>query len=362
MIKFFDLTRQYESMKEDLDHAVSKVLQNGSFILGGEVRAFEKEFSGYCGTRHGVGAANGTQAIEIALRASGVKAGDEVITVANTAYPTVLAILACNATPVFADTQKETFLVEPGEIGKKISKKTKAIVPVHLYGQACAMDEIMEIAQKHAIPVIEDCCQSHGAEFNGKKTGSFGSAGCFSFYPTKNLGCYGDGGMIVTKDRALAEKMAMLRDLGQSKKNVHDVYGLNSRLDELQAAILRKKLLRLDKWNERRREIAKTYIGGMTNPKIQTPDQSGRRHVFHLFVAKSEKRDTLKAHFERNGVQTQIHYPIPCHLQKASAGKVKAGKLPATEWNAKRILSLPIYPELGGEEISKVIEAANSFR
>jgi len=362
MIKFFDLTRQYETMREDVGKAISKVLQNGSFILGEETGAFEAEFSAYCGTRHAFGGANGTQAIEIALRALGVKQGDEGITVANTAYPTVLAILACNATPVFADIQKETFLAEPSEIEKKISKKTKAIVPVHLYGRACAMDEIMEIADRHAVPVVEDCCQSHGSELMGKKTGGFGSAGCFSFYPTKNLGCYGDGGMAVCNDKSLAEKIAMLRDLGQSKKNVHDVFGLNSRLDELQAAILRKKLPCLDTWNKRRREIAKAYIDGITNPAIELPEQNGKGHVFHLFVARNEKRDRLKAHMESHGVQTQIHYPTPCHEQKASDGKARAEKLPITEWNAKRILSLPLYPELDADEISKVIEAANSFR
>lgn len=358
MMKFFDPTRQYQKIKDEVDAAIKNVFESGRFILGENVSTFEKNFSKYCNSKEGVGVASGTDALILALKASDIGAGDEVITVPNTAVPTVSAIVSSGAKPVFVDINPKTYTIAPELIKDAITPKTKAILPVHLYGQPADMKPILEIAEKHGLTVIEDCCQAHGAEYEKRKV-PYGDIGCFSFYPTKNLGAYGDGGMVVTKNGGVAGKVRLLRNYGQEKKNYSRIHGLNSRLDEIQAAILNVKLRYLDGWNEKRRSHARTYgriLGG--NAGITVPTEGERRkHVYHLYVIQCDNRDRVKQKLDACGVETQVHYPLPVHLQEAYLHLGYAsGSFPLTEECAQKILSLPMYPELTKNQVTEAAE------
>jgi dTDP-4-amino-4,6-dideoxygalactose transaminase len=353
MIPPFNLKRQYEEIKTEVNSAVSSVLEEGNFILGKNVEEFEKEFASWTRGKHCVSVASGTDALILALKSIGVGKGDEVILPANTASPTAMAVLSVNATPVLVDCD-DYFLMDIEEVKKKITDKTKAIIPVHLYGQPCDMNELKEAAGN--IKIIEDCAQSHGSEYNGGKVSS--SIACFSFYPTKNLGAYGDGGAVVTDDEKLAEKLKMLRYYGQKETYDSKSFGYNSRLDEIQAAVLRVKLKHLDKWIESRQKIAKLYdellSGVVETPKVK----ENRKHAYHLYVIKTDKRDELQAFLKENGIGTGIHYPIPIHKQDAFSVE---GNYPKSEENAKQVLSLPMFPELTDEEVTQICEKIKEF-
>jgi dTDP-4-amino-4,6-dideoxygalactose transaminase len=358
-----DFRLQYYSIKEEIDKAISDVLESGWYILGENVKAFEKEFADYCGAKFAVGVGNGLEALQLAMLAYGIGNRNEVITVANTAVATVLAVSQTGAKPVFVDVDPETYGMSISQIEEKITHKTKAILPVHLFGHPVDMDPLVEVATQNNLVVIEDACQAHGAEYKGKKIGTLGDAGCFSFYPTKNLGAYGDGGMIITNEEEIAEKIFSLRNYGQKTRYVHLLKGLNSRLDEMQAGILRVKLKYLDKWNEKRRENAKLYNELLQGADVICPtEKSYAKHVYYLYVIRSKKRDELKRFLETKGITTLIHYPIPVHLQKAYEDLgIPKGTLPITEKIADEILSLPIYPELKKEQIEKVAGSIRLF-
>jgi dTDP-4-amino-4,6-dideoxygalactose transaminase len=360
MIPFLDLKKDYQSLKPEIDNAVQRVLDSGWFLFGKEVDAFEKEFASFLKAKHCVAVANGTEALQISLMALNLKTGSEVVTAANTSSATAAAIVAAGLKPVFADVDKESFNLDPKRLEARITKKTAAILPVHLYGQPADLNPIIETAENHSLPIIEDACQAHGAEYQNKKAGTFGKTGCFSFFPTKNLSCYGDGGAIATQDSEIAEKLRLLRMYGWKQMQVSSSHGINSRLDEIQAAILRTKLKHLDQWNEKRQKIAFRYSKELKG--IQTPKEMPEcKHVYHLFVARSEKRDALREHLKQNGIGSQVHYPKTLTQQPAFA-KFSSGKCPAAESLSKRIISLPLNPWLKEEEVSQVIKAVNSFK
>jgi dTDP-4-amino-4,6-dideoxygalactose transaminase len=363
MIPISDLKRQYELLKPEIDSAIKKVFSDSWFVLGKQVEEFEREFATYCGTKYAVSVGSGTEALHLALVACGIGAGDEVITVPNTAVFTVSAISFAGAKPVFVDIDENNYLMDTKKLEKAITKKTKAIIPVHLYGQCANISEIMRIARKYKLKVIEDACQAHGATYRDHKSGSIGDFGAFSFYPSKNLGCYGDGGMIVTNNRKAAEKLKMLRNGGQKQRYYHDIKGFNSRLDEIQAAVLRVKLKYLDKWNDNRRTMAHLYGKLIKNSKIVLPSETtGAKHVFHLYVIRTKNRDKLQQYLKDKGIQTLIHYPVPVHRQKAYSDlKIKAGVFKVAESAAKEILSLPMFPEITEAEIMEVSEAINNY-
>jgi len=358
MIPVMELKRQYESIKQEIDEAVASVLDSGWFVLGKNVAAFEEEFAAYCGTRFAVGVGSGVEALHLALLACGIGPGDEVITIPFTAVPTALGISLTGAAPVFVDVDADTCLMDPALLPARISEKTKAILPVHLYGQCADMDRICATAREHGIMVVEDAAQAHGACWKGKKAGALGDVGCFSFYPSKNLGAYGEAGMVTTNDEAIAERVRMLRNYGQGDRYHHKIKGVNSRLDELQAAILRVKLRHLDEWNERRRQIAAIYNSGLADTPLRLPVESdGAEHVYHLYAIRTEERDALRGYLTEKGVGTQIHYPIPVHLQEAYADLgLGEGAFPRAERAAREVLSLPMFPELRGEEVKTVIQ------
>jgi dTDP-4-amino-4,6-dideoxygalactose transaminase len=366
-----DLSLEYKSIKNEIDSAILRVLNSGWFILGSEVQDFEKAFADYCGARFCVGVASGTEAIALALMALNIGSDALVITVPNTAVPTVSAISMTGAIPIFVDVNKETMLMEPEilqtflkNLQSNVIKHVKAIVPVHLYGFVCNMNGILETAKEFGLKIIEDCAQAHGAEFENRKVGTFGDIGCFSFYPSKNLGCYGDGGAVVTNDKQLYQTILKLRNYGQEKRYHHVIKGINSRLDELQAAILRVKLRHLDSWNEKRREIAGLYKKGLAGCPVsfQKTKEKGRDHVYHQVVINCRERDVLQAYLSENDIQTLIHYPVPVHLQKAYRDLgYKKGSFPAAEKNCQRILSLPVYPQMAMEEVDFVIQKIKEF-
>lgn len=352
---------QYLSHKEEIDAAIFRVLDKGRYVLGEEVEAFEEEFAGYIGVAHGIGVGSGTEALHLALKACGVGPGDEVITVAHTAVATVAAIELAGATPVFVDIESAYFTLAPEALEAAISPQTKAIIPVHLYGQPADLHQIMAIAQKYSLRVIEDCAQAHGSHYNGKKAGAFGDMACFSFYPTKNLGAVGDGGMVVTNDPELAAKARHLREYGWSDRYVSSVSGWNTRLDELQAAILRVKLRTLDDDNLKRSGIAKIYYSALQKSRLVLPPvRNNIFHAYHLYVVRSEKRDRLKQFLATNGVGALIHYPVPVHLQPAYVAN-PLHSLPETERAAQEILSLPMYPELAEADALQVARLITSF-
>jgi len=348
---------QYLAYREEIDAAVHRVLSAGRYILGQEVRAFENEFAAYCGTRYAAGVASGTDALVLALRSCGIGPGDEVITTPHTAVATVAAIELAGAEPVLCDIELDTFLINPCEIERMISPRTRAIIPVHLFGLPADLQPILDLAERHNIRVIEDCAQAHGALYRGKRVGSWASMGCFSFYPTKNLGAIGDGGMIVTDDDDLLARIQMLREYGWKRRFISETAGTNSRLDELQAAILRVKLRHLDSDNEKRRSIAARYTDALAGHVSVPASRTDRAGVFHLYVVRTENRADLQQHLEAQGIGTAVHYPVPVHLQPAYRGRLgDKGSFPVAERAAEQVLSLPLYPQLEVSQIERVID------
>lgn len=362
-VPFADLKVQYAAIRDEIQVAVNEVLDAGWFILGHQVESFEKEFAAYCGGGEAIGVGSGTEALHLALQACGVGPGDEVITVANTFVATALAIDYVGATPVFVDVDPVTYMIDVQQIEPHITPRTKAILPVHLFGQPADLDPILALAQAHGLYVIEDACQAHGAEYRGQRVGAMGDVGCFSFYPSKNLGAYGDGGLVLTRNPALAERLRLLRNYGQVRKYVHRIRGYNSRLDELQAAVLKTKLPYLDKWNDMRRRVAACYDAGIVNPHVTLPRaRENVRHVYHLYVIRTRYRDMLREWLSARDVHTQIHYPVPIHRQEVYQDmRLPIGTLPVTEEVCDQILSLPMYPELTEAQVDWVIDTINSF-
>jgi dTDP-4-amino-4,6-dideoxygalactose transaminase len=354
---------QYVSHQAEIDQAIARVLDKGRYILGEEAAAFEREFAAYIGVRSGIGVGSGTEALHLALRACGVGPGDEVITVSHTAVATVSAIELCGASPVLVDIDPRSFTLDPTKLPAAITPRTKAIIPVHLYGQSADLEPILDLARRHHVRVIEDCAQSHGALYRGKRTGAWGDMACFSFYPTKNLGAIGDGGFVATDDPQLAENARLLREYGWRQRYVSDLAGWNTRLDELQAAILRVKLRTLDADNTRRRHLAALYDELLTASSVVLPPaMSYGEHVYHLYVVRSARRDELQAFLKERGVGTLIHYPVPIHLQPAYRGRLgDAGSLPETERAAREILSLPMFPELTEAQVQQAAQAVREF-
>jgi dTDP-4-amino-4,6-dideoxygalactose transaminase len=361
-VPFVDLAAQYPTIAPEINEAVAKVIQSTDFILGREVGLFEEEFATYCEAKYAVGVDSGTSALELALRAYEIGPGDEVITAANTFIASALAISHAGAKPVLVDVDPYTYTIDVAQIAKAITARTKAILPVHLYGHPAHMDPIRQLAEKYGLVVIEDACQAHGARYKGTRTGSLGHAAAFSFYPGKNLGAFGDGGMVVTNDREIAKRLEMLRNYGQKEKYHHQFRGYNRRLDTLQAAILRVKLKYLEKWNASRRWNAKLYQKSLEGAGVVTPvEAAGAESVWHLYVIRTENRDTLRESLISRGISPGIHYPIPIHLQPAykDLGH-KRGDFPITEGHAERILSLPMYAELTLESIEYVAQSIRS--
>jgi dTDP-4-amino-4,6-dideoxygalactose transaminase len=356
MIPILDLKEQYFSIKDEIDRSLQQVMAEGSFVLGRNVSLLEEEISRYSGAKYGVGVGNGTDALLLALMAFGIEAGDEVITTPYTFFATTEAISWLGATPVFVDIDPRTFNIDVNKIEAKITEKTKAILPVHIFGQTADMDPIMSLAQKYKLIVIEDACQAIGASYKGKKAGSFGHAACFSFFPSKNLGAYGDGGMVVTNDQEAAQTIAMLRAHGSRKKYYHELLGMNSRLDEMQAAILRVKLKYLDQWNDLRREKAALYKSLLRDTDLALPwEETRNRHIFHLFVVRSGARDRLKERLLQEGIGCGVYYPLPLHLQNVYLHLgYREGDLPEAERASRETLALPLYPELKEEDIIKI--------
>ena len=345
----------YLAHKEAIDGAIARVLDSGFYILGKEVDAFEREFAGYLGAKYAAGVANGTDALHLALRACGVGPGDFVLTVSHTAVATAAAIGLCGATPVFVDIASDTYTMDPDhleETVKGIRGRLKAVVPVHLYGHPAEMGAILEVAERHSLRVVEDCAQSHGAMFRGVRTGTLGHVAAFSFYPTKNLGALGDGGMVVTDDPELSEKIRLLREYGWKERYISAVQGMNSRLDELQAAILRVKLPHLDAENETRRRLAAIYHSLLSETELILPKTNPDvTHVYHQYVVRTPRREALKTHLREKGIGTLIHYPVPVHRQPAYMSRPPGAKqLENTENIAGQILSLPMFPELREEQ------------
>jgi dTDP-4-amino-4,6-dideoxygalactose transaminase len=347
----------------EVDGAIGRVLRRGWFILGEEVRAFERDFAEYLGCRNVVGVGSGTEALHLALVAAGVSPGDEVITAANTCVPTASGITSAGARVVLADVDPISFTIQPADLERAITPLTRAIVPVHLYGQAADMDPIIDVSRRRGIPVIEDAAQGHGATYKGRKLGTLGDAGCFSFYPSKNLGAFGDGGAVATDNDDLAEKLRQLRNYGEQHRYFHKTKGVNSRLDEIQAAILTSKLPHLDSWNLRRRQVARFYDSEIANPAVTKPtEQSYGQHNYHLYVLRCRSRGDLQRHLASEGISTLIHYPVPLHLQEAYSDLgLGPGSYRVSEQLAEEVLSLPIFPELTDGEARRVADAVNSF-
>lgn len=389
MIPLMNLTRQYQSLEQKLDQAALQVLHSGKYILGEEVAQFEREFAIYCGAKYAVGVGNGTDALVIALLAAGVGQGDEVITCAMSFFATAEAIAAVGATPVFVDCTSDTYVIDVQMIEQKVTERTKAIIPVHIYGQCADMGKINEIAKRHHLYVIEDCAQAAGAEYKGKRAGSMGDMGCVSFFPTKNLGCAGDGGMIVTNDvelynlcqayrvhgsgmngfLAYGKKKGILVDLehmdfrGNLPKYFNFVIGHNSRLDALQAALLRVKLPYLDGWNRKRCEIAEYYQREISNPAVQKPLRGKEStHIYYVYVVNVEDRDGFRAYMEENGISTGVYFPVPLHFQKAFEQLgYQPGDMPNAEYLAEHGVAIPMFPELEEEEIMEIVNYVNAW-
>lgn len=357
-IRVCDLSDQREQLGDELDRSIRRVLDRGWYILGQEVSSFEEEFASYLGASYAVGVGSGTEAIHLALAAEDIGVGDEVITSPMTAVPTACAISLTGAKPVFADVNRETGLLDPEEVRRRITPRTRAVIPVHLYGQCVPMDSLSDLAREKRICLVEDCAQAHGATWGDKLAGTWGDYGAFSFYPTKNLGAYGDGGAVVTWDPKRADSLRRLRNYGQVDRYRHASKGWNSRLDEIQAAVLRVKLPRLDSWNAKRRALAARYRGNLAGcPVSPLREQSGGEHVYHLFVVRALNRNRLRDELVHRGIETQIHYPIPVHLQEAfrDLGH-RVGDFPAAEMLADSILSLPLYPELTFDQVDEICE------
>ena len=363
MILCADPRRQYLAHKSEIDSAITGVLNSGRYILGEEVKAFEAEFAAYIGVECGIGVGSGTDALHLALAACEIGTGDEVITVSHTAVATVAAVELAGAKPVLVDIEPDFYTIDPRKIETAVTSKTKAIIPVHLYGQPVDLEPILEISRKYGLRVIEDCAQAPGAVYKGKRVGSYGDLACFSFYPTKNLGALGDGGMVVTDQPELARRLRLLREYGWADRYVSRIPGWNSRLDEVQAAILRVKLRYLDQDNTARDRIASMYRDGLNGCGITLPAcRQAASHVYHLYVIRTPRRDALKQHLKDNGIAPLIHYPVPVHLQPAYQERLTGrNKLSETERAAREVLSLPIYPELSEADLGAVIEAVRTF-
>ena len=362
-VPFLNLAAQFSALKHELAPVVEQVLAGGQYVLGPNVAEFERAMAAFTRTRFGIGVNSGSDALTLALRALEIGPGDEVITTPFTYLAPAEAIHQMGARIVFADIDPRTFCLEPGQAARKITPRTKAIIPVHLFGQAAPLKELVELSQARGITLVEDCAQAIGATHHGQPVGSFGRIGCFSFYPTKNLGAAGDGGLIATSDEALAKKLKMLRAHGAERRYFHELHGFNSRLDELQAAILRVKLRHLDRWNARRAEIAERYRASLADRPLRLPVvASENSHVFHVYAVLAEQRDALQQFLADRGVPTIIYYPRPLHRQKVFADLgYREGDFPVAEEIARKILPLPIYPELTGEQIDYVIATAREF-
>lgn len=390
MIPVMNVERQYKSLEKELDSAALRVLHSGQYIMGQDEKEFEKEFADYCGVKYAVGVGNGTDALVLALMAAGIGEGDEVVTCAMSFFATAEAIAVVGATPVFVDCTRDTYVIDAEAIEEKITERTKAILPVHLYGQCADMEKIAETAKRHNLFVIEDCAQAAGAEYNGKRAGSFGHMACVSFFPTKNLGCAGDGGMILTNDEELYKLCQAYRVHGsgingllaygkqkgvsvdESAVDFHGnlpkyynfVFGHNSRLDTLQAALLRVKLPHLNDWNEKRRKIAGIYDARIVNDKVKKPIcDTQNKHIYYVYVLLVENRDAFRSYMEANGIATGVYFPLPLHLQKAfETLGYRAGDMPNAEDLAEHGVAIPMFPELKEEEIEKVVSCINMWK
>jgi dTDP-4-amino-4,6-dideoxygalactose transaminase len=360
MVPFIDLRRQYAAIGTEIDQAVGRVLAGGQYILGPEVEALERELAGYCGAAHGIGVASGTDALRLALEVVGVGPGDEVIVPAFTFVATAGVVRQLGGTPVFADIDPARYTLDPHDTARCITPRTKAIVPVHLYGRPADLAPLLDLCARHHVFLVEDAAQAVGATYRGRGIGSVGHVGCFSFYPTKNLGAYGDGGLITTNDATLAERLKMLRQHGSRERYFHESGGWCSRLDELQAAALRVKLRHLDAWTERRRVIAATYLEGLRDLPLGLPSEAGdERGVYHLFTVRTPRREELKKHLDLRGIGTAVHYPLPLHRQPIYRDPDL--HLPHSEAAAAEVLSLPVFVELGEGEQAAVVTAVRAF-
>jgi len=361
-VPYLDLKAQYQSIKSEIDAAISRVLESCQFVLGSEVAAFEQNFAKYCGTAECIALNSGTSALHLALLAAGIEPGDEVITVPFTFVASVAAVLYAGARPVLIDIEPRSFTMDPAAIEAAITPRTKAILPVHLYGQPADMDPIMDIARRHGLIVIEDAAQAHGAKYKGRAVGSIGDMACFSFYPGKNLGAYGEGGAVTSNDPEYAHAIRMLRDWGQDRKYHHVLRGYNYRMEGFQGAVLGVKLRHLDQWTEARRRIVRQYNDLLAHSDVETPvEMPWAQHVYHVYTVRSNDRDGLQAALTGEGIQTGIHYPVPVHMQPAYADLgYGPGAFPHAETAAKQVLSLPLYPELSAQAVAQVAAAVKA--
>jgi dTDP-4-amino-4,6-dideoxygalactose transaminase len=357
-IPFLDLKRQTDQLGSELAAAIGRVLESGRFVLGEEVAAFEREFAAYCGAEEAVGIASGTDAITLALSALGIGAGAEVVTAANTCVPTVVGIERSGATPVLADADPVTAMLDPASVAEVLTERTRAVVAVHLYGRCAEMEPLRSLARRHDLRLVEDAAQAHGARLDGARVGTLADAAAFSFYPTKNLGALGDAGAVVTNDTSVAERLRVLRSYGETRERTSSLRGFNSRLDSLQAAVLRAKLPFLDEWNDRRRELAKLYLEQLEDVGVELPPlEPQERHVFHLFVVRVQRRDEVRAELSARGVEAAVHYPLPVHRHPAYAHLGAERSFPVSERLCNEVLSLPLYPQLADAEVARVVDA-----
>ncbi len=364
-IPLVDLKKQYDSIRDEIDSAISQVINKSAFILGEEVSSFEENFAKFCQAKYAVGTSSGTSALQLALTCLGVSKGDEVITTPFTFIATTESVLELGAKPVFVDIEKDTYNLDVNRVEKSITKKTKAIIPVHLYGHPVDLDALIDIAKKYKIAIIEDACQAHGALYKGRKVGSIGDVGCFSFYPGKNLGCYGDGGILVTNDEEIYKKALLFRDHGKSDKYTHIIHGYNFRLDAIQAAVLKVKLKYLDGWNNKRRKNAEIYNNRLSGLRtvIKPIEKDYAKHIYHLYVISIKERDKLKSFLKENDVDSGIHYPIPLHKQPVYAGMKLCDKsLPVSDKCSESVISLPMYAELNESQIEKIYSLIKRFQ
>lgn len=361
-IPFVDLQAAYRELQEELDAAALEVLRSGWYVLGPQVSAFEQEFAAWLGLPDAAGVASGTDALLLALLAGDIGPGDEVITPSHTAVATAAAIQLAGARPVFVDIRPDTFTLDPELVEAALSQRTRAIVAVHLYGQMAELDPLMALADQHGLSVIEDCAQAHGATSQGRMAGSIGHLAAFSFYPTKNLGAAGDGGLVASRSSFKIERVRLLRQYGWRERYISELAGMNSRLDELQAALLRVKLRRLEAWNRQRQALAARYDELLAGASVTTPAAApGNQHVYHLYVVRSQQRDALRAHLAQHGIQTAIHYPVPIHRQPAYEHLAPSRGLPVTERIANEILSLPLYPQMSLDDVAQVAHYIQQF-
>ncbi len=362
-IPLVDLRAQYDELRGQIDAAVRDIIDRSSFIGGPYVEGFERDFATYCRVHYAVGTSSGTSALHLALLACDVGPGDEVITTPHTFTATAEAIFHAGARPVFVDIDMDSYEIDPTQIEDTVTERTKAIIPVHLYGRPAEMDPIMDIANRHGLKVIEDAAQAHGAEYKGQRVGSIGNVACFSFYPAKNLGAYGDGGIVITNNEEIAKEVRILHDHGRREKYEHLLVGYGYRLDALQAAILKVKLAHLDEWNQRRRESAETYCELLNGLDLVLPTEPEHlRSVYHLFVVRTPRRDALRKHLRAKGIHTGIHYPIPLHLQPCfNQLGYSGGDFPNAEKAAEEVLSLPLYPELTEVQIGYIADSVRTF-